>query len=154
MTDDNAATPKPSPLDAERARLRESGYTDSEVSQIPISRATGSPQAQATGVGVGVGGQGVLAGVLANLGVLLAHARNVLPALLLDFKKTFDGSAAPFERGKALGSLVVKLAIVGVLGYAVKQEWNQHIISTPEITVQQAREAGANANAATHHPRM
>jgi|SRR5208282_3462097 len=140
-TDDNAATPKPKPLDALRAKLREEGHSESATEQILINRASGSswPQAQATGVGVGVGGQGVLAGVLANLGALLAHARNALPALLLDFKNTFDRSAAPSARGKALGSLLVKLAIVGVLGYAVKQEFLQHIIYGPQTAAEQVK---------------
>lgn len=128
-------TPKPSPLDAERARLREKGFSDSTIEQHLISRESGSswPQAQATGVGVGVGGQSVLGGVLANLGALMTHANNALPKLLLDCKQTFAPDTAPRERGKALGSLLVKLAIIGVIGYAVKQEYNQHIISATGI---------------------
>ena len=131
-TEDSPQTPNPSPLDAERARLRQAGYTDNEISQILISRASGSSP-QAVGVGVGVGGQSVLGGVLANMGALLSHARNALPNLLADFKNTFDGQAAAPARAKSLGALVVKLAIIGVIGYAVKQEWDQHIISATEI---------------------
>jgi hypothetical protein len=47
---EGAGTPTPSPLDAERARLRKEGYTDAEISQILISRASAPQQAMAGAV--------------------------------------------------------------------------------------------------------
>jgi hypothetical protein len=35
------ATPAPTPLDAERERLRKEGYTEAEISQILIGNAVG-----------------------------------------------------------------------------------------------------------------
>jgi len=87
----------------------------------------------------------------------LSHARNFLPGIKGDLVTMFDGTASFGARTGAAIYLVFKVAVVAVLAYAVKQEWQQHIISATEIaahnadiTASQAREAKAKADAAAN----
>jgi len=129
------------PLDAERERLRQAGYTDAEVSQILIARAAAQNPAGA--------GQGVMSSVLSSLVAVAGHARAVIPSFRKDVATMFDGAAAASARAGATASLAVKAVVILVLGYAAWQEWNQHIISGTEIARQQARKAKAEADALT-----
>jgi uncharacterized protein YecT (DUF1311 family) len=143
--------PAPSPLDSERARLRQDGYTDAEVSQILIARAAGGSQ-QSTGAG----GQGVFSNVLSSLIAVAAHARAAMPSFKKDFETMFDGAASASSRVGASVSLAIKAVVIAVLGYAAWQEWNQHIISATEIAAIQARklhaeECSARAEAAANN---
>ena len=136
---EKADAPAPSPLDAERARLRKEGYTDHEISQILISRASAPPHAMAGGGG----GQGVMTGVLSNLTAVLAHSRVLLPSFKADFAAMFDRASTPLMRVWAAVILVFKTAVVSVLAYAVYQEWQQHIVSQTEIAAITARKIHA-----------
>ncbi|HXZ67764.1 MAG TPA: hypothetical protein VEH07_04165 [Alphaproteobacteria bacterium] len=89
--EDDAEKAKPSPLDAERARLREAGYTEHEISQILIARASAPSQGMGTGIGAG---QGVLSGGLTNLGTVFATARNAVPDAMREAETAFTGGAA------------------------------------------------------------
>jgi len=128
-TPDNPAA---ATLDAERARLRSAGYTDAEVSQILIARASQQP---------GGTGQGVMSNVLSSIMAVGSHARAVIPSFRKDVATIFDGAATASARAGATASLIIKAVVILVLGYAAWQEWNQHIVSQTEITAQNAEKA-------------
>jgi hypothetical protein len=146
MSPDQDDKPAASPLDAERARLREAGYTDAEVSQILIARASAASQQPAAA------GQGVMSNALSSLVGVASHARAVIPSFRKDVATMFDGAATASARAGATASLLVKAVVILVLGYAAWQEWNQHIISGTEIARQQAIKAKAEAQAMSHAP--
>lgn len=126
--------PAASALDAERERLRKAGYTDAEVSQILIARETAaSPQP------AGAPGQGVMSNVLSSIVAVAGHVRSVVPSFRKDVTTMFDRAAPASARAGATASLLVKAVVIAVLGYAAWQEWQQHIISAPEIAEQQAK---------------
>jgi uncharacterized protein (DUF697 family) len=143
MSPDQDDKPTASPLDAEREQLRKAGYTDAEVSQILIARASQRP---------GGTGQGVMSNVLSSIMAVGSHARAVIPSFRKDMTTIFDGAATASARAGATASLIIKAVVILVLGYAAWQEWNQHIVSNPEIARQQAIEAKAKAQAASHVP--
>jgi uncharacterized protein (DUF697 family) len=143
MSPDQDDKPAASPLDAERERLREAGYTDAEISQILIARAAQQPAGA---------GQGVMSSALSSVVAVGSHARSVIPSFRKDVATIFDGAATASARAGATASLIIKAVVILVLGYAAWQEWNQHIISGPEIARQQAIEAKAKAQAASHVP--
>ena len=136
---ERAGTPTPNPLDAERARLRKEGFTDHQIRQILLAREFAAPQA------TGGAGQGVMTGVLSNLSAVLSHARGILPSIKTDLSKLFDRAASPPVRVKAAGYLALMAAVIVVLAYAVKQEWQQHIISATEIAASQVEKTAAEA---------
>jgi hypothetical protein len=135
MSPDQDDKPAASPLDAERARLREAGYTDAEVSQILIARASAASQQPAAA------GQGVMSNVLSSILAVGSHARAVIPSFRKDVATIFDGAATASARAGATASLIVKAVVILVLGYAAWQEWSQHIIYSPEIAAQNAEKA-------------
>jgi hypothetical protein len=110
-------------LDAERARLRSAGYTDAEISQILIARASPQPAAA---------GQGALSNALSSIVAVASHARAIIPNLRKDVATMFDGAAAASARAGATASLAVKAIVILVLGYAAWQEWKIHIIYASE----------------------
>jgi hypothetical protein len=123
-------------LDAERARLRKAGYTDAEVSQILIARASQQPAAA---------GQGALSNALSSIVAVGSHARALMPTFRNDVATVFDGGATASARAGATASLAVKAVVILVLGYAAWQEWRQHIISATEIAASQSEKARAEA---------
>jgi len=137
---ERAGTPTPNPLDAERARLRKEGFTDHQIRQILMARKFAAPT-QATGGA----GQGVMTGVFSSLGAVLSHARGILPSIKTDLAKLFDRAASPPVRVKAAGYLALMAAVIVVLAYAVKQEWQRHIISATEIAASQVEKTAAEA---------
>jgi hypothetical protein len=110
------------PLDAEREQLRKAGHTDGEISQILVARTLAASQQPA-----GAASQGVMSSVLSSIVAVGSYARGYIIGTKADFAMLF-GTASPAARVKAGGSLVLKVVIVAVLGYAALQEWNQHII--------------------------
>jgi len=134
---DQGHKPEATSLDAERARLCSAGYTDAEVSQILIARASPQP---AGGVG-----QGALSNVLSSIVAVVGHARAVMPTFRKDVATVFDGTATVSERAGATASLAVKAVVVLVLGYAALQEWRIHIAYNPELTRQQLLKATYDA---------
>lgn len=150
---DEEDKPAASPLDAERAKLRKDGYTDAEISQILIARASGSSQQSA-----GAGGQGVLSNTLNSIVAVAGHARAALPSFKRDFAAIFSRDSSAAARAGASVALALKAIVIAVLGYAVWQEWQQHIISATEIAAIQARKlraeecsARAESNAKNMH---
>jgi hypothetical protein len=142
-----ADTPTPAPLDAERERLRKSGYTDSEINQILIARElAGSPQA------AGTASSGVMSNVLSSLVAVASHARSVVPSFRKDVATIFDRAASAPTRAGATASLADKAIVVLVLGYAAWQEWQQHIISATAIAEQQARKIRVETDAIANKP--
>jgi hypothetical protein len=135
---ERAGTPTPNSLDAERARLRKEGFTDHTISQILLAREFAAPQA------TGGAGQGVTTGVFSNHSAVLSHARGIL-RFKTDLANMFDRAAAPPVRVKAAGYLALKAAVIVVLAYAVKQGWQQHIMSATEIAAAQAEKTAAEA---------
>jgi hypothetical protein len=125
-----------SSLDAERARLRSAGYTDAEISQILIARASQQPAAT---------GQGVMSNVLSSILGVASHARALIPTFRKDVETVFDGAATASARAGAVASLAVKATVVIVLGYAAYQEWKQHIIYAPQIAAHQTDQTKAEA---------
>jgi Cu/Ag efflux protein CusF len=57
----------------------------------------------------------------------------------------FDRAASPPVRVRAAGYLALMAAVIVALAYAVKQEWQQHIISATEIAASQAEKTAAEA---------
>ena len=129
-------SPNSTSLDAERARLRSAGYTDAEVSQILIARASQQPAAT---------GQGALSNALSSIVAVGGHARALIPTFRNDVAIVFDGSATASARAGATASLAVKAVVILVLAYAAWQEWRQHIISATEIAASQSEKARAEA---------
>jgi hypothetical protein len=131
----------PTPLDAQREQLRKAGYTEAEVSQILIARASQEP--------IGATGQGVMSNVLSSIIAVASHARALTSTFRKDVVTVFDGTATPSARAGSTASLAVKTIVVLVLGYGAWQEWQQHVISNTEIARQQARKAKPEADALT-----
>lgn len=127
-------------LDAERVRLRKAGYTDSEVSQILIARASQQPAGAS---------QGALSNVLSSIVAVASHARTVIPTFRKDVATVFDSAATVSERAGATASLAVKAVVILVLGYAAWQEWKIHIIYAGETAEAQAQKAKVEAKGAT-----
>ena len=67
------------PLDAERARLREAGYTEEEISKYFLERLRGASQQSPAAGGAPV--QVTMTGVLGNASAVLSHARGTIPAI-------------------------------------------------------------------------
>jgi uncharacterized protein YecT (DUF1311 family)/tetratricopeptide (TPR) repeat protein len=140
------------PLDAERERLRGEGYTDAEISQILINRASGAGSQQSAPLPPI---HGHMTGVLGNTSAVLSHARAAIPVVTGGLANLSNAAAPPKSRAKSAALLVGIAVIVCVLGYAVWQEWQQHIISATataannaEITEAQKRKAKADADVA------
>jgi hypothetical protein len=127
-------------LDAEREALRKAGYTEAEISQILIARASQQP--------AGAAGQGVMSNVLSSIVAVASHARVLIPTFRKDMETVFNSTATVSVRAGATVSLTVKAIVVFVLGFAAWQEWKQHIIYSTEIAEQQARKLSADAAAA------
>jgi len=128
----------PAPLDAERTRLRTAGLTDDEISRIFVGRELGAKQASDAGASAGAPNLGVMSGVTNNMTVVLAHVRGFIPAIASQILTVRDRSASASARLAAFLSLVVKAAFIFALGYAIAQEWNQHVISATQIAASQA----------------
>jgi hypothetical protein len=133
--------PSPTPLDAERAKLRAAGYTDHEISQILIAKAAAAPHTAS-------GGLGVMSGALNNFTAALATARGAIPNMLTDVETVFGAGVARAARIKAFVAFTFKAVLIGAIGFAVYQEWRQHIISETEIAAINARKLHAEECAA------
>lgn len=146
-TSEGAETPAAKPLDAERARLRTAGLTDEEIGRIFVARELGA-QVQQAGVGsvAGAPGQAPMSGVMSNLTAVLAYVRGFIPAIASQILTVRDRSATASARLTAFLALVVKAGLIFVLGYAIFQEWNQHIISATQVASSQAVKETAAAD--------
>lgn len=109
------ATPKPSAIETERARLRESGFSDPEISQILIARETGAANKPTFG-------SGVATGFLNNLDAIVTHVRSLVPNFKSDLARALDQEANVAERAGGAISLALKTAAVVVIGYFVYLE--------------------------------
>jgi hypothetical protein len=127
---------KTKPLDAERASLRSSGYSEAEISQILIARAVGGQSHPA-------GAQGALSNVLSSIVAIGGHARALVPTFRSDFTVIFSRTAPVGARIGSTFTLMLKLAVIAVLAYAGWQEWQQHIISATTIAASEARKRQA-----------
>jgi tetratricopeptide (TPR) repeat protein len=134
------------PLDEERARLREAGYTDEEISRYFVERLRGEGQAPATGGGAAP--QGNMSGVLGNANAVLGHVRATIPVVTSATANLSNPAAPAKSRLKSAAVLVGIGLIVCVLGFAIWQEWQQHIIAATEIQNSQVRKIQAEADAA------
>jgi hypothetical protein len=87
------------PLDAERARLREDGYTDEEISKYFVERLHDARQAPAAG---GAPVQRAMTGVLGNASVVLSHTegKGIIPVLKADLANLSNSAAPAKSRGK------------------------------------------------------
>jgi len=144
---EHESTPGSAPLDAERVKLRAAGYTESEISQILISRATGAGSVNA--------GPGTMSNVIGSLVAVAGYAAGLFLGFRGDATTLFDGGAKIGARVAAALALAFKVVVIGVLSFGAWQEWQQHIISGPstaasnaELTEAQARKAKAEADAA------
>jgi hypothetical protein len=110
---------EPSPLDAERERLRKAGYSETEISQILIAKETGAAQAAAPA------GHAPLSGVASNLAAGATYARNFIPGMFANLATIRDPAATAEARGQATAALVVKAVAILVIAYVVLQEFSQ-----------------------------
>jgi hypothetical protein len=138
--------PTPTPLDAERERWRKDGYTDAEISQILINRASGSGSPQPWGA---ASAPGTMTGVLGNASAVLSHAKGTIPVIQSNIANVADPAAPPSARAKSAVVVAFAAVIVAVLGYAVYQEWTIHIINAPLTAAAQRLKAETEAKAAT-----
>jgi hypothetical protein len=113
------------PLDAERARLRDAGLTDDEISKIFIARELGTSPQPDRAAPAGVAGQIHMSGVLANLNALWAHAGGIIPTIATQFVTVFSRTATASARLAALLSLMVKAALLATIAYVVMIEFAQ-----------------------------
>ncbi len=136
----------PTPLDAERARLRAKGLTDEEISRVFINRESfGGGSQQPTGAPPI---QGNMTGVLGNASAALSHARGAIPAIKTDFANLSNRAAPSSSRAKSAGVLAGVAVIVAVLGYVIYQEYQIHIVYAPITAAEQAQKAISDAQAA------
>ena len=124
---------EPNPLAAERERLRQAGYTEAEISQILIARATGG------GAPRDALPQGALSNALGSIAAVGAYAAGLFTSIPHDLATMLDPSSKASARSGAFVSLLFKGVVVGVLAFAAWQEWQQHVISQTEIAELQAR---------------
>jgi hypothetical protein len=105
------------PLDAERARLREDAYTDEEISKYFVERLHDARQAPAAG---GAPVQGAMTGVLGNASAVLSHAegKGIIPVLKADLANLSNSAAPAKSRGKS-AKLAGAAVIVAALGFAI-----------------------------------
>ena len=133
----------PTPLDAERARLRAKGWSDDKIEKILFEReVAGSQQSPAAGAAPV---QGNMTGVLGNASAALSHARGAIPALKSEVANLSDPNAPPQARAKSAVVLACAALIVAVLGYALYQEWQIHIVNAPITATGQATKTTAEA---------
>ena len=147
-----SGAPPVRPLDVRREQLRELGHTDAEISAI-ILKEVPPPQPQAAATGMtgagGVAGQtGVMSGVLNNLSVAMALATGFLPSIATDITNLLGAHSSLHQRSRAGVFLAVKLALVAVIGFAIFQEYQQHIISATITAVEQAKKIEAERRTA------
>lgn len=96
----------------ERARLKSQGYSDAEISQILIMRATGNAAAR------GGFGTGTAAGAfLNNLDAVLAYAKHLVPSFKSDLERMLNAKAQKADRIAGTLSFGLKATALGVLGY-------------------------------------
>ena len=135
--DTGAAQPRP--LDAERERLRASGHTEGEISQILIARAVGG------GASHQALPQGMLSSVLGSIVAVGGYVAGLFTTIRHDVTTMLDTSSKPSARSGAFVSLLFKVVVIGVLGFAAWQEWQIHIINAPITAAAQAQKAAAEA---------
>ena len=88
---------------------------------------------------------GVFSGTLGNVGAAMSYGRSFLPTLRGDLVKTFDRALSPIRRIEAALFLAFKVAVIAVIAYAVKQEWQIHIVNAPITAAAQASKASNEA---------
>jgi hypothetical protein len=145
------------PLNARRAQLRAQGYTDDEISRAFVEEIKQSSQPQpraaaATGTTTVTGGvpsQGAMSGVLNNLSVAMAMASGFLPSVATDIANLFGAHSSLHQRSRAGVFLAAKLALVAAIGFAIYQEYQQHIIINTEIAKHEEAIKRAQAEAFT-----
>lgn len=137
--------PGGSPLDAERQRLRAQGYTDSEISQILVSRALGGGSGSP---GASPHPHGALSNVLSSIVAIAAYAGGLFTSIRTDAAIMLDRSATSSARGGAFAATAVKAVVIGALVFAGWQEWQQLVISQTKIAESQARKLEVEADAA------
>ena len=135
---DTGSTGKANPLDAERLRLKNMGYTDAEVSQILIAKAVGGSREAGAAPS-----QGVMSNVISSIVAVAGHARALVPSYRQDFLTIFSTAAPLGARIGSMFSLVLKTAVIAILAFAGWQEWKQHIISATATADAEARKRHA-----------
>jgi hypothetical protein len=102
---------------------------------------------------VGVAGQsGVMSGVLNNLSVAIGLLTGFLPSIATDIANFIGRNSSLQERSRAGVFLAAKLALVIVIGFAIYQEFQQHIIFNTEIAKQEATKKAVEAHAMSIRP--
>jgi hypothetical protein len=109
---------KRTPLDAERERLRNAGYTDAEISEILIAREIVKPSSEPMG-------HGAMTGVANNLSAAAGYARSFVPSIVADITMLRNEAATATARTQAAVYLVMKFVVVFVIAYVVLQEFSQ-----------------------------
>jgi hypothetical protein len=106
------------PVDAERALLREAGYTDEEISKYFVERLHGAQQAPAAG---GAPVQDAMTGALGNANAVLSHTKGkgTMPALKANLANLSNSAAPAKSRGKSAPKLAGAAVIIAALGFAI-----------------------------------
>jgi hypothetical protein len=145
MTTQDNRQPFIHPLDAQIAEMRARGVTEDVISKFILdklkesdARSQPQPQAGAAGFNSGVGVQGVMTGALNNFTVALTYAQGFLPSVAADITNLFGGQKSLDVRSRAGVFLLAKVAFVGVLGFAIYQEFLTHIIYGTEAARNEA----------------
>jgi hypothetical protein len=137
--------PGPSPLEAERQRLRAQGYSDAEISQILVARALGGGGGP---TGAPTQPQGAFSNVLNSIVAVASYAGGIFTTIRHDVATMLDRSAPTGARGGAFTAVAIKGIVIALLIFAGWQEWQQHIISQTQIAASQAEKLKAEADAA------
>ena len=125
----------------ERARLRAKGWSEDKIEKILFEReVAGSQPSQAAGAGPG---QGNMTGVLGNASAVLSHAKGAIPAIQSNIAKVADPAAPPAARTQSAVVLAFVAVIVAVVGYAIYQEWQQHIVNATITSTNEAEKSKA-----------
>jgi hypothetical protein len=122
-------------LDAERERLRKQGYTKAEISQILIARAVGGGTPKSQGA---TSPQGVLSNVLGSVVAVGGYAAGLFATIRHDVATMLDASSKPSARSGAFASLLFRAAIIGVLGFVAREEWQRHLMSATQTAADNA----------------
>ncbi len=86
--------------------------------------------------------QGALATVLGSIVAVGGYAAGLFTTMRHDIATMFDASSKASARSGAFVSLLFEAVVIGALGYAAWQEWQQHLLSATETGASEEDESG------------
>ena len=134
MTPTDGGKSPPSEFAGRIERLRKAGFSEDEIEEfLKPKTPPQATQPRQPATSFASGPQMPMTGVLGNASAVLSHAQNTFPVIKENFANLAAGSTSRTSRAKSAAILVGVAAIVGLLGFAIYQEWQIHIVYAPEI---------------------